>query len=156
MEKSAATEAFWTIAKRSAAAAVGDDYWVRRLGNTQQTVDSILALVLKGQKHGTFGLKWLHDRDPALSPVLGGMAIMVDMDGTPHAIIKTTQATPVAYKDITEDHLSIEGPGARQLSRWQEIHWPYWQTLLAPHNLEPSEDMLVMVEHFDLVYPLSV
>ena len=95
----------------------------------------------------------LQERNPAITPTLGGVAVLVDSDGVPHAAIKTTKLTPVAYKDITEEHISVEGPGARKLDVWQNIHWPYWTRLLEPYGLEPSEDMIVMVEHFDLVYP---
>ena len=77
----------------------------------------------------------------------------MDIDGAPHAAIRTDKLTPVAYKDITEDHLTVEGPGARKLEVWQNIHWPYWTSLLEPCGLEPSEDMIVMVEHFELLYP---
>jgi uncharacterized protein YhfF len=55
-------------------------------------------------------------------------------------------AAPLAYN-------AVEGPGARKLEVWQGIHWPYWTRLLEPHGLEPHEDMIIMVEHFDLVYP---
>ena len=131
----------------------GDEYWVRRIGANQFIVDSILSLVLDGEKCGTFGLKWLHERQPETTPILDGYAVLVDMDEAPQAIIKTTQIKPVAYKDITEKHLVIEGPGARALERWREIHWPYWQGLLKPYDLEPTQEMLVMVEHFNLVVP---
>jgi len=151
MEKTAATDAYWNAAKASSAS-IGEDYWVRRIGANKPVVDNILALVLSGEKCGTFGLKHLLDRQPGNGPTMGGEAVVVDMDGVPHAIVRTLQLTPVAYKDITEDHLTIEGPGARQLDRWQEIHWPYWSALLEPHGLEPSADMIVMVEHFELIY----
>ncbi|MEQ9111901.1 MAG: ASCH domain-containing protein [Rhodospirillaceae bacterium] len=153
MNKSSATDSFWTEAKTTGEMVSGDDYWVRRLGANQFVVDSILSLVLDGEKRGTFGLKWLHERQPETAPELNGYAVLVDMNETPKAIIKTTQITPIAYKDITDKHLVIEGPGARALDRWRDIHWPYWRELLKPHDLEPTEEMLVMVEHFDLVFP---
>lgn len=151
MEKTAATDAYWNEAKTTGAP-IGTDYWVRRIGANKPVVDSILALVLSGEKCGTFGLKLLLDRQSAGVPKVGGVAVVVDMDGVPHAIVRTSKITPTAYKDITEDHLTIEGPGARKLDRWQEIHWPYWFELLEQHGLEPSDDMTVMVEHFELIY----
>lgn len=151
MEKTVATDAYWNDAKTSGAS-IGKDYWVRRIGANKPIVDNILALVLSGEKCGTFGLKLLLDRQPGSAPTMGGEAVIVDMDGVPHGIVRTSKLTPVAYKDITEGHLTIEGPGARQLDRWQEIHWPYWSALLEQHDLEPSDDMMVMVEHFELIY----
>lgn len=152
MEKTAATEAFWNAAK-AAGADLGDTYWVRRMGGNQETVDIIINLVLKGDKRGTFGVKVLQDRQPEIKPTIGMDSIMVDMDGKPHGVLKTTQLTPVPYQEITEDHLVVEGPGARNLKVWQDIHWPYWASTLEQQGLEPSEDMVIVVEHFDLVYP---
>lgn len=152
MEKTSATDAFWEAAK-AADASLGDDYWVRRIGGNRETVDIILDLVLRGEKRGTFGVKLLQERQPEITPNLGGYAILMDMDDAPQAIVKTTQLTPVPYKDITEDHLVVEGPGARKLDVWQDIHWPYWTSLLAKHDLKPSQDMVIVVEHFDRVYP---
>jgi uncharacterized protein YhfF len=154
MEKTQATDTFWDDVKTSGADS-GDDYWVRRIGGDPDSVDIILDLILKGEKCGTFGVKMLQERQPEITPTLGGVAVLVDFDGMPRAAIKTTQLTPVAYKDITEAHIAVEGPGARKLEVWQGIHWPYWTRLLEPHGLTPSEDMTVMVEHFDLVYPKS-
>ncbi len=157
MDKSDATDSFWTKAKKSGAD-VGDDYWVRRIGGDAETVNIIIGLILEREKCGTFGIKMLQDRNPAITPSLGSVAVLVDMDGKPHAAIKTTTITSVAYKDITEDHISVEGPVARKLEVWQNIHWPYWTRLLEPYGLEPyglepNGDMIVMVEHFDVVYP---
>ena len=151
MEKTAETDAYWNEAKASGTW-IGEVYWVRRIGANKPIVDSILDLILSGEKCGTFGLKLLLDRQPGSFPTMGGEAVIVDMDGVPHGIVRTSKLTPVAYKDITEDYLTIEGPGARQLDRWQEIHWPYWSALLDRHDLDPSDDMVVMVEHFELVY----
>ena len=152
MDKTDATNTFFQTAKESGAD-VGDDYWVRRIGGDPETVNIIIGLILKGDKCGTFGVKMLQERNPAITPSLGGVAVLVDCDGAPHAAIRTDTLTPVAYKDITEEHLTVEGPGARKLEVWQNIHWPYWTSLLKPYGLEPSEDMIIMVEHFDLLYP---
>lgn len=152
MEKTTATEAFWSEAK-GAGITLGDDYWVRRMGGNRETVDIIIDLVLKRDKTGTFGVQLLQEQDPSIAPTLGMDSVMIDMDGTPRGILKTTQLTPVPYRDITEDHLGVEGPGARKLKVWQDIHWPYWSATLEQKGLTPSEDMIIVVEHFDLVYP---
>ena len=152
MEKTSTTDAFWQEAKDSGAD-VSEDYWVRRIGGDPETTAIITDLVVRGLKRGTFGLQWLQERQPELKPIMGTDAMLVNFDNVPQAIVRTTQITPVAYKDITEDHLIVEGPGAHELKRWQDIHWPYWTRLLEPHGLEPTQDMLVMVEHFDLIYP---
>lgn len=152
MEKTDVTDAFWQDVK-AAVPDAGETYGVRRLGANQRMAEIIYDLVKSGEKTGTFGLKMMHDRDPANTPSEGSTTVFVDFDGQPHAAVRVLSLTPTAYKDITEDHLVVEGPGARKLKTWQEIHWPHWTNLLAPHGLEPREDMTVMVERFELLYP---
>jgi uncharacterized protein YhfF len=155
MEKTDQTDAFWQNVISKVTGGV-DDYWVRRIGGDPETVNIILGLILKGEKTGTFGVKILQERQPEITPTLNGTAVLVDIGGTPHAAVTTTQLTPVAYKDISEEHhLGVEGPGARKLDVWQSIHWPYWTRLLEPHGLTPREDMTIMVEHFELIYPTA-
>lgn len=152
MEKTDQTDAFWQEVK-TAEPNVGDAYGVRRLGAHQEMSEIIYDLVKSGEKTGTFGLKHLQDRDPANTPMEGSYTVFVDFDGKPHAAVRVLSLTPTAYKDITEEHLVVEGPGAREVEQWRKIHWPHWTKLLAPHGLEPSEDMIVKVEKFELIYP---
>jgi hypothetical protein len=66
-------------------------------------------------------------------------------------IIQTTQIAIINYCDITEEHLLIEGPNARTLGVWKDIHWPYWSGLLEEASLAPSLTMPIVVETFALV-----
>lgn len=155
MEKTDQTDAFWREVKATVPG-VDDTYRIRRLGSTQEMSEALYDLIKNRDKTGTFGLKLLHDRDPANAPAVGSCTVFIDFEMKPHIAVKVMSLKPTAYEDITEDHLTVEGPGARVLKTWQDIHWPYWTKLLKPLGLEPSQDMIVMVEQFDLVFPQAV
>ncbi len=154
MEKSDQTEAFWQKVKEVDPDA-GDDYRVRSLGADQDMAEMLFDLIKTGNKSGTFGLKMLHDLDPVNAPTVGRVTIMVDFHGKPHLAVKVVEVTPVAYKDITDDHVSVDGPTMRTVEAWKGVHWPFWTALLTKHGLTPSEDMIVEVERFEQIYPTS-
>jgi uncharacterized protein YhfF len=150
MEKTLQTDAFWE-SNAPTTNGMSPNYSVRRIGGNVKTTNIILELIVGGHKTGTFGLKWLQDikRQPAFS--VGCYSVLVDINNFPNAIIQTTQIAIINYCDITEEHLLIEGPNARTLGVWKDIHWPYWSGLLEEASLAPSLTMPIVVETFALV-----
>ena len=144
MEKTEQTDAVWQKVIEANPDA-GEDYRVRSLGADQAMAEMLFDLIKTGQKSGTFGLKMMHDLDPANAPTVGRVTIMVDFNGKPHLAVKVVEVTPVAYKDITDDHVAVDGPTMRTVDAWKGIHWPFWTELLAKNGMEPSEDMIVEV-----------
>jgi uncharacterized protein YhfF len=151
MEKTDLTQAFWADV-RKAVPDLPDNYRVRRASGNPEFAEIIMDLILTEKKRGLFGLKLLQDRQPEQVPTLGGVMVLVDFEGIPRGAVQTVKITPAPYKDINDEDLAVEGPEARQLDVWQNIHWPYWTTMLEPHGLSPSEDMIVVVEQFKLIY----
>ncbi|MFL2770718.1 MAG: ASCH domain-containing protein [Rhodospirillaceae bacterium] len=152
VDKSEMTEAFWEDVKRSVPDA-GNNYRARRASGNPDFAEIIMNLIITEKKRGLFGLQLLQERQPELAPTLGGVLVLVDFAGIPQGAVKTTKITPVPYKDINEGHLAVEGPDARKLRTWQDIHWPYWTQMLAPYGLTPNTDMIVIIEQFKLIYP---
>lgn len=150
MEKTEQTDAFWE-SKNLIRGPANPIYSVRRIGGNNKTVNIILELIKTRQKTGTFGLKWLQDikKQPAFE--VGQYSVLVDMNHHPDALIRTTEINTINYCDISEDHLLIEGPNARTLEIWQDIHWPFWTDLLEQAKLVPSLAMPIVVEKFELV-----
>lgn len=151
MEKTDKTEAFWAEVKQAVPDAP-QDYRVRQASGNPKFAKIIMDLIQTEQKRGLFGLKELQERDPDQAPTLGGGMVLVDIDENPCCAVKTVKITPVPYKDVNDEHLAVEGPAARDLKVWQKIHWPYWTEMLGHHGLSPSEDMIVVVEEFKLIY----
>ena len=152
MEKTEQTDAFFEKVKEAYPDA-GDNYRVRSLGADQAMAEMLFDLIKTGNKSGTFGLKMLHDLDPANAPKVDQITVIVDFHGKPHLAVKVVEVTPVAYKDVTDDHVAVDGPTMRTVEAWKGVHWPFWTDLLAKHGMEASEDMIVEVERFEQIYP---
>lgn len=151
MDKTEQTDAFFKNVKKQNPD-IGDDYRVRSLGADQEMAEMLFDLIKTGNKSGTFGLKMLHDLDPVNAPTIGRVTVMVDFQGKPHLAVRVVEVTPVAYNNITDDHVSVDGPTMRTTEAWKSVHWPFWTDLLAKHGMKPSEEMIVEVERFEVIY----
>jgi uncharacterized protein YhfF len=145
---------FWLKAQR-AVPALGGAYKVKRLGTNAAICERLLALILSGQKTGTFTLPWLHGHHPDWAPATDGLVIYTDFNDAPRALVRQKKPAFAAYADIDDGHTACEGPGARDAKIWRQIHWPYWTAQLAPYGLAPAPDMPVCVERFTLLYPVK-
>ena len=147
---------FWQTAKRLHPDTVrGDSYRVRALGNTREMMSAILGHVLRGEKRGTFSLPWLHALNTSAAPRVGDYVILVDYDGKPGALVTTRRLENVTYDTLSGDHTSVDGPRMRDPAVWKGVHQPLWTKQLAAAGLQFSNDMPVVVEHFELLHPVE-
>lgn len=100
----------------------------------------------------THSLKGLQIQEEKL-PAIGDIAIVTDWHGIPKAIIKTVKVEIIKFKDITPEYAFIEGEGDRSLTHWQNVHWDYYTRELSDHSLKPSEDMELVCEYFETIWP---
>ncbi|MCB2106180.1 MAG: ASCH domain-containing protein [Rhodobacteraceae bacterium] len=144
--------AFWDAA-RKAVPGLGEAYAVKRLGTSQDIAERLAALIVSGEKTGTFTLPWLHSRHPDWIPRAGQLVVYTDHNDVPQALIRQRAPIFMRYDQIGAAETACEGPGARDPNVWREIHWPYWTAQLKGYDLAPSPDMPVCVELFTLLYP---
>jgi acetyl-CoA synthetase len=149
----AAVEAFVAAARAARPDLRIDRYKVRTYGNTRAMADIIVPLILSGQKTGTFALAAEFDADPAAAPQVGDFYVVTQFDGTPALLYRITQTQRVPFEGIDDDHVQVEGPNARQVDIWRKIHWEYWGGLLRARGAEPSMQMPVIFQRFELLYP---
>jgi len=126
-------------------------YRLRQFGNNAALANVLLKLIISGQKTGTYALPWLYEGDESLTPVVGGYSVVTDADGTPRVVLLTTGLKTLPYNQITEEETQYEGPNARKLKVWQQIHWPYWSRALEQKGKAATEDMPVTVEQFEVI-----
>jgi uncharacterized protein YhfF len=143
---------FWVDAQRAVPGLAGP-YALRRLGRNAEINERLIAVILAGEKTGTFNLPWMHGIEPGTAPLENALMIYTDFNDQPRALVRQSKPEFVPYDEITAAHTACEGKAARDLDTWRKIHWPYWTTMLAEHGLKPTMDMPVCVERFTLLYP---
>ncbi len=147
-------DSFWRNAQRARPdLRLSDDYQVRWIGLDDETTRQILQLIAAGDKNGTFTLPWIVERTDQPQPTAGDCIILIAFDGTPAQLVRLTHIEQVPFGEITAEHTAIDGGPVRALEVWKPLHTQYWNALLKPFALSVSEDMPVLIEKFELLYP---
>jgi uncharacterized protein YhfF len=147
-------ESFWQAARRAVPSLPASGYKVRTFGRSADMSEVLIALIASGQKTGTFALEEEYRREPGLRPSVGDHFVVTAFEGQPALVYRITEVETVPFGGIGPAHVAVEGPNARQVEIWRQIHWPYWGGILREWGQEPSEDMPVVFQKFELLYPL--
>lgn len=147
--------AFWA---RACAAVPGlptdGDYQAWHFGDGASLAQELAALVLHGPKRATAGLLWEAESDPSAMPVLGGYSVVTDGGGAPLMVLRTAQVDIRAFAEVDAEFAAAEGEGDGSLEYWRAAHWNYFARRCEVLGRTASDNMPVILERFDLVYPV--
>lgn len=156
--------AFWETARARAkvgrlpvvtgtgvAAAMTPPTW--SFGDNPRLADELLALVLAGEKTGTSTAVAELTAAGEPEPQVGELSIVLDGAGHPRALIRTTQVRRARFGDVDEAFAASEGEDDRTLASWRREHERYWRRVLAGTGVEVDDDLDVLLETFEVLYP---
>ena len=124
-------------------------------GDTPELAHELVELVLRGPKRATAGLSEFNDQMPQVAPVAGGYSVLTEFDGTPRAVIRTTQLERRPLHDVDAAFAWDEGEGDRTLEDWQRGHRAFFTKELQRMGRSFDEALLVDLERFELLYPFD-
>ena len=124
-------------------------------GNSAAMARELVELVVHGPKRGTAGLLWSIERFPELAPLPDGYSLVTERDGTPRAVIRTTDIQVRPFGEVDAQFAWDEGEGDRTLEAWRRGHWAYFTAECAELGREPSLEMPVVLERFALLWVVS-
>jgi uncharacterized protein YhfF len=128
-------------------------YKVRTYGDSKAMADVIIPLILAGEKTGTFALAAEFDAEPERAPKPGEYYVVTHFEGPPALLYRITFVETVPFAGIDHDRVQVEGPNARRVDLWRNIHWDYWGGMMRRMGREPSMQMPVIFQRFELLYP---
>lgn len=117
--------------------------------------DELAALVVDGPKRATAGLLVDYEQEGELLPEVGIYSVVVDGRGDPACVLRTTQVELKPFSKVDAEFAWDEGEGDRSLESWLAGHRAYFSRDLARHGLRFSDDMLVVLERFELAWPTA-
>jgi uncharacterized protein YhfF/GNAT superfamily N-acetyltransferase len=132
---------------------IGYQAWY--FGDSPELAHELVELVLRGPKRATAGLSEVNDRLPQVKPVAGGYSVLTEHDGTPRAVIRTTQLDRRPFREVDAAFAWDEGEGDRTLADWMAGHRRFFTRELAAAGRAFDERMLVDLERFELLYPFD-
>jgi len=145
-------EEYWEACRRERPAeTAGRGYRVKCFGSDPAMSRLLLDLIRGGQKTGTFALEWEFEDRPEDRPAPGDLTIVTDAGGEPGALIRIAGTEVVPFSAIGAEHLRHEGPALREPAAWRKVHWAFWTPALRAMGREPSDDMPILVQRFELL-----
>ncbi len=120
-------------------------------GAIPEHADELLSLVLSGIKTATASSLWDYEASAEPLPEVGEYSIVLDGEGTPRAVIVTTDIRTVPFDEVTAEHAYLEGEGDRSLPFWKDVHERFWRSY-SENSRGFAPDMPVICERFRLMY----
>ena len=118
-----------------------------KFGFSDKQADELLDLVLQGKKIATTSPYFKYE--DAIK--VGDYSIVLDSKEIPRCIIQTTDTKVLHFNEATFDLIKDEGED-EVLDTWIEGHRIFLKEACKEENEEFKEDMLILFEHFRVVY----
>lgn len=125
-------------------------------GGDKETADELAELVLSGTKRATASLydSYAYEDEPI--PKAGDYSVITNWEGEAKCIIQTTAINICPFKNVSEAFARREGEGDKSLAYWREVHRHFFSLECQDMLKTFDEDMLVICEEFEMVYPSLV
>ncbi|MEO0982720.1 MAG: ASCH domain-containing protein [Pseudomonadota bacterium] len=146
-----AARAAWSAFQKETGVAA-DPVDVFAFGDSPDLADSLLALVLSGEKRATCGRKRAYDLEGLDPPRPGDLSLVLDGAGRPRAVIETVDARIAPFASATAAFANEEGEGDKSLEWWRAAHIAFFQRECAKEGVAFDESEDVVFERFRLVW----
>ena len=118
--------------------------------------DTLAELVRTGVKTATASAYPFYELEGEELPKAGEYSVILDTKDEAVCIIRTTKVYVTPYRDVTAEQAWKEGEGDRSLDYWRKVHEAFFRKELEAVGLAFAEDMGVVCEEFEVVYPKEV
>lgn len=122
-------------------------------GDSRETADELVELVVGGKKTATASLFWEYEAEGEALPQVGGYSVITSFDGEPHCVVQTSEVRILPFNEVEADFAADEGEGDLSLEFWRQAHWRFFSRACAKIGWQPETTMPVVCERFRLAYP---
>jgi uncharacterized protein YhfF len=152
--RSAAIESFWLAYQRACDVQV-EGFSASAFGHTRALADELAALVEAGVKraHATPLRDFEKDLEPLPQP--GEHLVVLDGEGEPRAIVRTTHVEKRHFSEIDDAFAFEAGEGDLTLRWWLTAHRQDYAARGEAEGWEAHERMELVLEHFERVWPVA-
>ena len=109
-------------------------------------------LILCGEKTATCSMKYWYEAGLEPMPEVGTLLVVTDWNGSPTSIIETVEVSECKFSEVTAEFAALEGEGDKSLKWWRKAHWEFFSAECEEQGLTPSNDMVLVLERFKVVY----
>lgn len=120
--------------------------------DTKEWADKCAQLVIDEIKQGTCSLYEEYKTNNEALPKVGQLDIITNWEGEAKAIIKISKIEKIPFNEVSEELAAKEGEGDRTLTSWRKGHWDFFKRQTKSLCIKPSEDMILVYEHFETIW----
>ncbi|MBN3810331.1 ASCH domain-containing protein [Paraburkholderia sp. Ac-20347] len=124
-------------------------------GDSEALSNSLIDLIVAGTKRATSSLLWSWDFDNETLPRTGDVEIVLDWQGSPALILRTTRVDITPFDCVTADFAASEGEGDLSLTYWQNEHWRFFSEECRRIGRAADETMPIVCERFEVLHALT-
>jgi uncharacterized protein YhfF len=121
--------------------------------DNERDADELAKLVVAGIKRASAPCLW--ELEDGRVPVRNDVDVVTYWSGEACCVIRTTDVEIRAFADVSPDFAAREGEGDGSLEYWRRVHWAYYERVLKPLARAPANDMPVVCQRFEVVYPAN-
>lgn len=126
------------------------DSWY--FGFNKEMADELAELVLCGDKRATTSIYCLYEIENENLPQTGELSVVTDFEGNAKCIIEIKKINVIPFNEVSAEYAYREGEGDKSLDYWRKAHIEAFDMELKEFNMNFSEDILVVLEEFEVVY----
>ncbi|SJL83771.1 ASCH domain-containing protein [Vibrio palustris] len=113
-------------------------------------------LIARGEKRASCSLEYWYSHADESRPQVGDLHVVTNWNGTPVCIVEIISVSTCLYCDVTAEFAAEEGEGDKSLEWWREAHWAFFSQECEELGIQPSQEMSLVLEHFNVVYPSTL
>lgn len=122
--------------------------------NNEEDANRLAKLTLSGKKKAGSGLYAWYEEANADLPKIGTKHIITDFDGKAQAIIEIIKVDTIPFNQISKDYAEIDmGTNIEPLKKWKKAHWEFFANAMEENGEKPTEEMLIVCERFEIIWP---
>jgi uncharacterized protein YhfF len=122
-------------------------------GDSAEMADELGALVVHGPKRATASLVAAFHAEGETLPQVGDRSMVLGGDGSPLAVVRTTEVRFGPLSSVDDAFAWDEGEGDRTRSWWLDAHTRFFTRECLALGLTFSDDIEVAFERFEVVWP---
>ena len=123
-----------------------------QFGAGREMANQLAQLVLDGIKTATSDLIWHIDAREKPRWEVGAEHIVLNGSWLPVCVIRTTQLEERRFCEVDAQFAYDYGEGDRSLEWWRKHVFAWYATQCHELGIEPTEDMPLLCERFEVVY----
>ena len=122
--------------------------------NNEYDANRLAELIVNGKKKASSNLYfWYKEANADLSKI-GTKSIVTDFNGKARAIIEIKKVDTIPFNQIHKEYAELDmGTNIEPLKKWKKAHWDFFENALKQSGEKPTEEMLIVCEWFETIWP---